>query len=568
MTVGAHSATPDSRVRGALVFLAYVVGMWLITAFAIGAQPWVSLDTPDSEFHASMAIFGPEVTDRVPSAVYYWTRLGYILPAHALVEWFGPMTGLEIYRLALLAVIIAAVFSVIRRFISNSLPRNLLAAFLTMLIAANTVVLAYLGNPYPAAPVMAATFLLIALALRERGRVQWFIAGLVFGGLIMTNPYGTFIAAVAFLAVLGTRVHRGMRWQAPLLNTALLLLGTVIGFGALWWGGRALFPSLDWLDTYLSWNAAINQADYIYDYWRWTHDISLLVPAMAVLASLTAWLRWRTRVTRIALALSGSTVAFVLAYWWLVPTNYLEVPHYQALLWPASLTALALVGAQTFTVSDHQQHRKWWNAALAILGVIIVVAAGHSTLQLPYAIGALLTIAAVVIVHLLPHRLLTAMIAITVVFAVVQVLQNSRDTFGVSTQRLYANAYVPNETETMVRSAIEAETWLLERTAPGDNVLSWVEPNATTGEHNLLSLAAFHLWGANQAGGAAQPAERDVELWEQFGARALVLYGRSPESVWTYYAGIPDTLRRSKPECMQVAWPSTGAAHVCVVRLD
>ncbi|MFM8896971.1 MAG: hypothetical protein ACKOE2_16785, partial [Actinomycetales bacterium] len=53
-----------------------VVGLWALVAFGIGAEPWVSLDTPDSEFHASMAIYASAVTDRADVPVYYWTRLG------------------------------------------------------------------------------------------------------------------------------------------------------------------------------------------------------------------------------------------------------------------------------------------------------------------------------------------------------------------------------------------------------------------------------------------------------------------------------------------------------------
>ena len=44
-------------------------------------------------------------------------------------------------------------------------------------------------------------------------------------------------------------------------------------FGTLWLAGRLLFPSLDWLSTYLYWNFALKQADYIFDYWRWDEGI-------------------------------------------------------------------------------------------------------------------------------------------------------------------------------------------------------------------------------------------------------------------------------------------------------
>ena len=44
------------------------------------SQRWTGFNSPDSEFYASLALFGSDVTDRAVEPAYTWTRLGYIVP--------------------------------------------------------------------------------------------------------------------------------------------------------------------------------------------------------------------------------------------------------------------------------------------------------------------------------------------------------------------------------------------------------------------------------------------------------------------------------------------------------
>ncbi len=65
-----------------------------ITVFiALVSQRWTGFNSPDSEFYASLAIFGSDVTDRALEAAYTWTRLGYVAPVHALTSLFGIWAG-------------------------------------------------------------------------------------------------------------------------------------------------------------------------------------------------------------------------------------------------------------------------------------------------------------------------------------------------------------------------------------------------------------------------------------------------------------------------------------------
>jgi len=88
------STTPRKSIYGLVNPLAIAI------VFTIVAQQWSGLDTPDSEFYASLAIFTSDVTDRAPIDSYYWTRLGLIAPAHFLIGAFGIWEGFALYKAA------------------------------------------------------------------------------------------------------------------------------------------------------------------------------------------------------------------------------------------------------------------------------------------------------------------------------------------------------------------------------------------------------------------------------------------------------------------------------------
>ncbi len=536
--------------------------IWVFTALLNGSEPWVSLDTPDSEFHASMAIYGSEVTDRATVPVYYWTRIGHIAPAHVLTKLLGPVPGLEVYRLLLIAVIVGCLFATLRHFTGR-----LNATILTLLAGANTVLLGYLGNPYPTATSMAAMFALIALAVLGNHWGAHCAAGGVLAWLVMTSPYGTLLGLVVYLSsLIARRAEWPMRIRPVLTWAAAVAIGGAVVFGALWLVGRALFPSLDWLSTYLYWNSVLDQSAYIYDLWQWTRDPSLVVPAVAVgIGIISLVVRPRDTGTRVGAALAIATPAFAVGYWWLWPTNYLEIPHYQAMLFPAALTAIAVIASARLPDSQ----ATWPRGAIGAVLVGLSVLAGHATPSFS-TFQARVIAAVCVVVFVLPwgRRWIAVMVATGITFAGAQLLQNSRGTFGVSTAQLYANAYQSNETESMVTAAVAAQTWVLSQTRPGDRVLTWVDADWASQEYDLLPLAAFQLWGANEAarGPVASPA--DVRALEAGKPQAIVMYGKSLESVLTFWNALPKEWRSTPPECTNVPWPQTGTADVCVTRID
>ena len=102
------------------------------------AQRWSGLDTPDSSFYASLALFGDEVTDRAPDDSYYWTRLGYIAPVRGLTLLLGPWIGFALYKALLLMLITGSAYLLLKRHMNW-----VSATFLTATVTTSTVVLSY-----------------------------------------------------------------------------------------------------------------------------------------------------------------------------------------------------------------------------------------------------------------------------------------------------------------------------------------------------------------------------------------------------------------------------------------
>jgi hypothetical protein len=79
-------ASAPTRERALRAAAPVAIPLAIALAITSIAQRWSGLDTPDSSFYATLALFGDEVTDRAPFTSYYWTRLGYIAPVGLLTD--------------------------------------------------------------------------------------------------------------------------------------------------------------------------------------------------------------------------------------------------------------------------------------------------------------------------------------------------------------------------------------------------------------------------------------------------------------------------------------------------
>ena len=108
MIQGAVAAARASKLRPVALDATIVAAISIFSAFFSGSRQWVGVNSPDSEFYASLALFGNEVTDRAIDPAYFWTRLGFIAPVRGLISLLGPWVGFALWRLLLIVLIVAS----------------------------------------------------------------------------------------------------------------------------------------------------------------------------------------------------------------------------------------------------------------------------------------------------------------------------------------------------------------------------------------------------------------------------------------------------------------------------
>ncbi|MHB1164336.1 MAG: hypothetical protein ACYC3K_03750 [Candidatus Nanopelagicales bacterium] len=547
-------------------------------AFGSGAQAWVGFNSPDSEFYASLALFGSDVADRAIEPAYTWTRLGYIAPVRALTQALGPWAGFGVWRFLLVLIIVGSVYSVVRR-ASTREWAVIVSAFASL----GTMVLGFVGNTYLTGTILAALTALVALGLwgaLGQPRHGWLPAacsGLVAAWLVMLNPYALLLgmamwAAVRIVALVRADAAWPARWRRLGRDAAAGIGGFAVGFAAFWASGLAIFPGRDWLRTYLDWNARLDYASFVGDPDVWQRDIALLVPLIAITVAaiaLVATRRTPALTSSIAaLAIGSASVAFTFAFIRLVPGPWLESPTYVAKLWPGAIVAAALATAAL--AGQRRPGAVGW--AVAGAGVVLTAWAGRWDRDLPAGQGLLIAVAVVlafaVAASLADRRWAPAVLVAAVAVAAIggQVLQNGRGLLGSYGQYPLRAAYVDFDAELLMGSRIAAEEWVLARTGPEDTIGIWTDPARLT-----AGLAGMQLWGAYNLVGIG-PTLDSVEsaALEQARPTAIALYAPDREQISALLASLPPWAQPSQPACTTVPYLGIGSpvAHVCVTHLD
>lgn len=539
----------------------------LAVAITLIAQRWSGLDTPDSSFYASLALFGDEVTDRAPYPSYYWTRLGYIAPVGALTTIFGAFPGFLVYKFLLTTAISVGAFLIIRRH-----TKVWIASWLTAGVITSTVILSYLGNSYLTGSVLAGTVLVLALATSTRHPLaSAAVAGTTLGWLVMVNPPGVLLAGTLWL-VLAFHASATNR-TIPFAKQIAFASATTIGsFGAFLIIGRILFPELNWFATYLD-ARQITLSNFASDSPIWLQDISLLVPAAILVISAVNWMSNRTAVAaQQALAISATSTAFMLVFNPMMGGIALEAPMYQAMLWPPALIALALVATTRLTDNVSASRIPY---LFGVLGVAVIITAGFVAPGLDFAIGVGLAATLAGLVLLSPKTTTATIITISAFLAGAQLLQNSRDDLGLYFLSPYHWAYVSNPIETKIRTAVTAQEWLIANTEDSDRILVWVGGEWTQGDRELYVAAGMQLWGENRV--TLEPTATDDYAVSQLSTvkpDVLALYAPSMESIMTFWNTIPRENDPSAPVCYDYTWPVdpnsdfvVEQGHTCLTRL-
>lgn len=572
----AHAVRP--LIRRYVPDVAFVAGTWAVLLWGVGAQWWTGMNAPDSQFSASLAIFGADVHERALDGSYYWTRLGYLAPVHALTRVLGVWAGFAVWRALLLLLIVGAAYWMARHRTGRALA-TALAAF----VGLNTMVLAYLGNPYATGTAMAATFVLLALGAcwlspvarpQARRPVTWLLplaTGAVIAWLVMLNPYNAMLACALWLSVrIVALVVERPRLRALAIEAGAVVVGFTVVFGALLLAGRAMFPGLDWLGTYRAWNARLDYASFISDPHIWLRDPAMLVLLLAVITCGCVLIFVRDRWTWAALAVAVVTIAFTLLYMQVIPGPWIEAPHYAAMCWPGALTAIVLALSSVFGRRD-----------VALVGwllivplVVLMVWAGHAGGVLTMSAGlsiVLLTSAVVLVTVMLCATRgalvgwLAVMVALIVLGLASQFLQNGRGNLGIYGQYPMNAAFVDYSAEDLMRANVAAEEFVLAHTADDDRIATWTDP-----ERLGASIAAMQLWGKynNVPEGPALTLD-GMRTVQALRPSAIVMVAPHREQVETFYDSIPLYFVPTPLECTSVPYLGIGSpdAQVCVTHL-
>ena len=557
----------QKHTGNALAITAITIALLLVS------QWWSGLDTPDSEFYASLAIFTDQVTDRAPEDSYYWTRLGYITPVHVLVSALGTWVGFAAYKALLLLILTASIFSITRQR-TEFWPTT----WMTAAIASSSIVLAYLGNPYLTATVMAGTAATIALVLRI-SIIANIGAGVALGWTAMAYPSGALLAGILWLGLFAyaalTGVYTRRTASIAAATTAITTLITLITFET---SGRFLFPGKNWLDTYIEWSS-FDHSRYASGEWAWLRDISLLVPASILVITIATRIRTKdSPAADTALIISASSIGFFLTYAVFHGAQFLEAPMLQAMLWPPALIALVLVACsrigQRAVAGPTETPPVIRGSVIAGIALVAIVGAGSFDPSLPFWAGVFMAAIAVAIVMQAPRTLTATIVATTFFLTSAQLLQNSREAIGQFPQDPYAWAFQANPNEQKIRTAVNSQQWLIDNTTSEDQLLLWVEGPWAEGDRELYTVASMQLWGENLLTLSPTMDELGSQRLEQFRPSVVAMYGKSMDAVLTFWASLPASNRATAPECYDYSWPldptsdfPTQTGHTCITRL-
>ena len=557
---------------------AICIGVTLLT------QRWAGLDTPDSSFYTSLGLFGSEVSDRAYDNSYFWTRLGTIAPTHVLTSIAGTWGGFAIWHALLLLMFIAGAYITIKKF-SNTQT----AAILTACIALSSVPLSYLANPYLTGAVLAGTSALTATAMFE-GKKSAITAGVLLGWLVMVNPPGVLLAGVIWLVV---KILRSAQIKAQAKETAksigIAAIATAITFVAFLGIGKIIFPELNWVGAYLD-AQGINLSNFASKDPVWLKDISLLVPASILIFVLAVWFKnKKSQAAQLAFAISSSSITFMLVFSPLMGGIALEAPMYQAMLWPPALIALAL--AVVTVIKNGQDERQdqdqdqeintkpaGWNLTTIItsaVAVVIIATTGHSTaiigLHNGWLVAAALTVIAIIIALATKPKFATiaGLIAITVLVAGGQLLQNSRGPLGLYYLSPYNWAFNDNPISEKLHTAVNTQEWLLANTKNTDTILTWVQGDWVGGDRELYVVAGMQLWGENRIGLFPELNDDDRARLNDIKPTVIAMYGQTIEGIQTFMGGLPQASNPSDPMCYDFTWPTATipVGHACLTRL-
>ena len=324
---------------------------------------------------------------------YFWTRLGFSLPAHGLSNAFGPVPGFYVFRYVLALVAIVPLFLLLRRLAGASAGWIAVAALLT-----SSVVITGWSTDYPTSAALsylvAGTCCLFMPTASRRAQLSWaVVAGLFFGlaigcGLVTALP----VAGAAGGRLLASR---GARLQS-LAAVVYAAGGVAVTMGALTVASKLYLGYADYLLPQLHALRRFQdpvQIGYFHSStWRWLEDdIYVLFP----LAVLGGWLAAAWPVVRRALppAELGIAAATAITYGLYVIDQFvlkswpLEYWLYADLLWALTVPLLVLTMLRVAAIPGAANAGRLGAVAAAMIAAPLVLRVFRDQLHLSFGIA-------------------------------------------------------------------------------------------------------------------------------------------------------------------------------------
>ncbi|MGH7685324.1 MAG: hypothetical protein ACREN2_00660 [Candidatus Dormibacteria bacterium] len=380
----------------------------------------------DPYLSTAYAVNGPDLIRRFGTDEYYWTRVGFSIPAHLFDRVFGAVGGFYGFRYLLALIAIVPVFLLLRALWGAAAGWVGVIAVLT-----SQVVITGWSTDYPTAAaisyLMAGAAFLFMPTTTTRARVTYgALAGLAFGLAVGSG----LVAAVAILGAGTGRIVAATRaeWRRSVATLAIAALATVVSFALVALAARAYLGNADIVTPQLQalhrFGEAIYRNSFHSSTWRWLVDDIYVLAPLAVLGAwvIAAWPFSRARTSRVEIGFavaSAVTYALFTIYQFVLYSWSLEYWYYADMLWAFTVPLLVMTAFRIASSAGALSRLQTLAVGLAMLAVPIALRflrdQLHFSLKAAFALTVIPALAVLVarLVPVLTVRLASMLVVVT-----------------------------------------------------------------------------------------------------------------------------------------------------------
>ena len=318
--------------------------------FGLQLRGMVFALTIDPFLSTAYAVNGPDLIRRFGTDEYYWTRVGFSIPAHLFDRVFGPTGGYFGFRYLLALIAIVPLFLLIRRLWGTVAGWIGVVAVLT-----SAVLITGWSTDYPTSAaisyLMAGAALLFMPAATTRARVLWaLLAGAAFGLAAGSGLVALVVVAGAFAGRLVATTRP--QWRATAVVVISAGAGLVVSFALVALAAKVYLGNADIVSPQLQalhrFGEPVYKASFHSTTWRWLIDDIYVLAPPAVLAGwvVTAWPFKAAVIPRAEVGVAAATgVTYLLfaVYQFLLGSWSLEYWLYADMLWVLTVPLLVLI---------------------------------------------------------------------------------------------------------------------------------------------------------------------------------------------------------------------------------